>query len=336
MPIKKLITLLRNPANPKKYVRMYFEEGAIPCESCGQPFLAEGLEGLSFVHCSKCGYNNFVPLRVDGFLLCLPIGAGGMASAYKAYHRDTADKLYAVKVLMKEHTQNEAAVKAFLGEAEIHKQIPRHPNVVTYIDSGLKDGYYFYAMEFVEGLRLLTRLETKGRVEETEALGIVAQLLSALQHIYDHGFLYRDLSAGNVIVNQQGTAVLIDFGLTLPIDEALELEPTKFIDGTVEFIPPERLYRSGEDQASLIYSLGMLTFYMLRGEPLVKGSSLVGTAKKHVAKLRVSFTPAMLPDCSPDVVDLVHNMIRTRHEDRFQTFHDAEEVVYKLLEARQR
>ncbi len=332
MPIKSFITRLINPANPRKYVRSYFSEGTVPCEKCGHAISMDGLAGLSFTRCPKCNYKNFVPLKVGDFLLCIPIGAGGMASAYKAYHRETGDKVYAVKILMEEHIQNESAIASFLGEAEIHKQIPAHPHIVNYIDSGQQDGRYFYAMEFVEGMRLLTRLESKGRFEELEALRILTQVLSALQHIYDQGYLYRDLSAGNVIVNPKGEAVLIDFGLTLPIEEALELEPTKFIDGTVEFIPPERLFRTGEDQASLIYSLGMLAFYMLRGEPLIKASSLVGAAKKHVAKLRVSFTSAMLPECSREVVDIVGRMIRTRHEDRYQTFTEAFDVLSALLE----
>jgi serine/threonine-protein kinase len=334
MPIRKLLNSFIGPANPKKLVRMYFSEDAIPCEKCGTAISVEELTALTFTRCPKCNYNNFVPLRVGDFLLAIPIGAGGMASAYKAYHRETADKVYAVKILMEEHLQNEAAVQAFLGEAEIHKQIPPHPNLVTYIDSGLQDDRYFYAMEFVEGMRLLTRLESRGRIEEPEALRLLSQILSALQHIYDQGFLYRDLSAGNVIINKDGQAVLIDFGLTLPIQEALELEPTKFIDGTVEFIPPERLFRTGEDQASLIYSLGMLAFFMLRGETLIKGSSLVGTAKKHVAKLRVSFTPAMLPDCSKEVVALVSRMIQTQHEDRYQSFTEVFNIVCDLMETR--
>ena len=262
----------------------------------------------------------------------MPLGAGGMASVYKSYHRNRPGELFAVKILKPEHKENQDSIDAFFTEAEIHQQIPDHPNIVHYMESGLLDEEYYYAMEFVSGDRLTTRIKSSGRMHEEILLHCLLDLVSALKHIYDHGYLYRDINAANVILRDDGNAVLLDFGLTLTIEEALQESDDMHVEGTPEFVPPERLYQTGEDVRSVIYSLGMLAFYMLTAEFLIKAKTVHRTAARHLSDLRLASTPGIPKDCVPETVEMIQKMINPEAEDRFQSLEELDDAVRRLLD----
>lgn len=110
--------LLKQSPSYLKYIQTYFEEDGLLCPQCGKVFDHHALPALTFVPCPKCGYANFVPMRLNDFLLFEPAGAGGMASVYKAYHRQHPGELFAVKVLSASHRDNLESVDAFVTEAE--------------------------------------------------------------------------------------------------------------------------------------------------------------------------------------------------------------------------
>lgn len=311
-----------------------FEEDALCCDQCGTLSELAGLTPLSFVKCPKCGANLFVPLRLEGFLLVEPVGAGGMASVYRAYHREQRKNVFGVKLLMDNHRDDPEAVHAFEQEAHTHEAIPDHPNIARFVESGLAEDHYYYAMEFVKGERLVSHLEQRGKLPERFALEVLQQVLEALIHILRHGYLYRDINAANVMLQDDGRAVLLDFGLTLPIEEAKKpTENLSHVDGTPEFLPPERLYGMGEDERSVIYSLGNLTYYMLTAEFLFKAQTVKSLAMKHVSTLRLASAPSLPKDISDETLELVEQMIEQDREHRFGTFESTAEAVRAVLDA---
>ena len=311
----------------KSYPRTFFEDGLLLCDQCSYAMPIEGLSAFTFTTCPKCNDKVFVPLPIGDLLLFQPIGAGGFASVYKAYHRTMGGKLLAVKIIKQEKKKNQAIIDKFLMEGNVHKQIPPHPNIVKYIDSGREDDEYFYAVEFVEGERLERRLEQKGKITEAETLALVAQIVAALKHIYQSGFLYRDLNAGNVIVRKDGTVKIIDFGLTIPMEQARDGSQKDGIWGTSQYIPPERVCQGGEDACSVIYSLGMLMFYMLCGGAYINAKSAAGAAKRHVGLVRMAVNSSLLPGISEPTIQAVNTMMRQEPSERYQTFEEVEKAL---------
>lgn len=332
--IRSLFRRLRGSDRPiDRMLEAAFDNDAMCCDRCGTLSELEGLPPLSFVKCPECDATLFVPLRLTGFLLVEPIGAGGMASVYRAYHREHRGSVFAVKLMMDTHRDDAEAVRAFELEAETHRSIEAHPNIAGFVESGTADGFPYYAMEYVKGVRLVQRLEQDGKLPEQLALGVLEQVLSALIHILNHGFLYRDINAANVMLQEDGHAVLLDFGLTLPVEEAAHAtDNLTHVDGTPEFLPPERLYGQGEDERSVIYSLGNLTYYMLTAEFLFKAQSIKSLAMKHVSSLRLASAPSLPADISDPTLELVEQMIQQDRDQRLASFQVALEVTRTVLD----
>lgn len=327
MKVGEFVGRFMDQRRQKRSIKEYFESGNLLCEQCGHTMPLAGLSPFSFTECPKCSFKNFVPMRMGDYMLFQPVGAGGNASVYKAWRKDDTEHLFAVKILQPDRAKDRETLDNFLLEVRIHEDVNNHPNIATFYGHGIEEDYHYFVMDFIEGEGLKHILSHKGKLNEVKALDILAQVISAMKHIYKAGYLYRDLSAGNVIIQPSGHAVLIDFGLTLPREEASRKGTETYVDGTAEFIPPERIYRKGEDAPSVIYSLGMLLYYMLTAEPLIKATTLVGKAKRHVSNLRLAITPDMLPGCSEDIAGLLGIMIEPDPEDRFQSFEDLEAAV---------
>jgi len=318
----------------KNYPCTFFTQERLRCDQCYYAMPVEGLEVFTFTPCPKCRNKVFVPLPIGDLLLFQPIGAGGFASVYKAYHRAMGKTNLAVKIIRQDKKTDPEIIKAFLAEATVHQQIPPHPNIVRYIAGGCEDDEYYYAVEYVEGERLEQRIKTQGKISETEALSLAAQVVAALKHIYNNGFLYRDLNAGNVIVRSDGVAKLIDFGLTMPIEQAQEETHADSIWGSSQFIPPERVCQGGEDACSVIYSLGMLMFYMLSGGQYINAESIAGVVKRHVGMARLAVSSALLPGISAPTIESVNTMMRQEPAERYQTFEEAELAIARLRSPR--
>jgi len=334
--MKRLFQRFRKKRGPLKYIEAYFEDGVLLCPKCGKGFDHRGLHPLTFVPCPSCAYSEFVPLRLGDFLLYEPAGAGGMASVYKAYHRQHPDELFAVKVLAESHRDNPESIESFVAEARLHGSVPPHPHIAPYVENGCVDGWYYHAMKFVAGDRLVSRLEEEGKLPELLALRWLDQVLDAIVHIRDNGILYRDVNAANVIIDPDGNAVLLDFGLSLPLEEAArEKGKLKHVDGTAEYMPPERLRGEPEDERSVIYSLGLLLFFMLTGELLVKGKTLSTTAKRHVSKLRLAGTSATVTNVSDAAMGIIEGTVQPDPGERFETLEDVHRAVETVIESQE-
>ncbi len=328
MPVKKLI---RNLMGAKSFRDTFFDLDAVICGECRKSIAPSGLPPLEFVPCPACGKSLFVPLLVSDFMLFEPAGAGGMASVYKAYHRERGNECCAVKILKNEFRDDEKVVRDFLNEAEIHSQVPDHPHLVHFIESGYDNDLYFYAMNFVTGEKLLRLVEQRGRLQENHALLILDQVLSAVEHIAANGYLYRDVNAANIILPSDKNAILLDFGLAMPSDEAdAPVVDMKEVFGTPEYLPPERLVGCGEDERSTTYSLGHLATFMMTGAAIMKGGSITKMANKHVSSLRLGRRSYVPQDISERTLEFIDRMTAQQPADRFESFAATREAIAAL------
>lgn len=314
--------------NPKRLD--VYATGGLPCQRCKHRIPMEGQDPLQMVECPKCETINFVPLHIGHYWLFEPLGGGGMGSVYRACSSETPDKFYAIKVLARSEKSSPVNIHALLSEARIAGIIGDHRCTVKGVDSGYVDGEYFFAMECIDGDRLDKFLDLRGHLPERDVLHIGLHILAAEQHIYNCGYLYRDLKPENIIIDAEGYAVLLDYGLCLPREKALH-PGDEYVSGSPYFLPPERLLGTGEDAFSEIYSLGMVMYYALSGQTYFDANEVEALAKRHVSRARIKVS-SKLRDFRPELVEVMTKMIRQEPAERYQTFEEAGVAIKALID----
>jgi serine/threonine-protein kinase len=245
------------------------------------------------------------------------IAQGGMSTVYLA--RDVRhDRHVAIKVLRQELA---AAVGAdrFLAEIRVTASL-QHPHILPLFDSGSAGDLLWYAMPFVEGETLRSRLAREGRLPVDQALRLVREMADALEHAHAQGVIHRDVKPENVLL-QGGHALVADFGIALALEQAggERLTRTGIALGTPQYMAPEQA--SGEraiDARADVYALGAVLHEMLVGQSPFSASS------RAAVLWRVRNEPATALathriDVAPFLDAAVQRALAKRPEDRFSS-----------------
>ena len=301
--------------------------GYLNCSNCSTKLYFENLTPLSYSNCPNCDERNFIPMLMEKYWLFLPIDSGGVGCVYKAFDIETG-RTCAVKTLLEEAKKDEMLVKAFSKEAEIGLEICSHLNICTVVGYGLDEEEYYMASDFIDGVRLDILISEKGvGMDDETVLFWGLQILSALQHIYNCGYLYRDLKPQNLIVSDDGKKIILyDFGLCIKIDQIVD-DSVDCVEGSPQYLPPERCNFEKEDMYSEIYSLGMVLFFCITGVPCFTGNSPEKLLEQHVRQLRLKSVFERLENSNPDIAVIIEKMVKRNPEERFQTY---SEVVTEL------
>jgi serine/threonine-protein kinase len=137
------------------------------------------------------------------------------------------------------------------------------------------------------------------------------------------------LKPENVIINTDGYAIVFDYGLCIPLDDA-RTKVDEFVSGSPYYIPPERLWGTGEDAFSEIYSLGMVIYYALTGKTYYDASEAESLAQRHLSTVRIA-TSAKLKEFRPELVAVLSKMIKQDPSERYQTFAECRAAIRELL-----
>ena len=194
------------------------------------------------------------------------IGRGGMGAVYKAREKHL-DRLVALKILPPELAHDAAFAQRFTHEAQAMARL-NHANIVTIHSFGQRGEFYFFIMEYVDGLSLRQLLNV-GQVSPKEALAIVPQICDALQYAHDRGIVHRDIKPENILLNRAGQVKIADFGLAKLVGglSADSTAASEKVMGTPQYMAPEQVARPREvDHRADIYSLGVVFYQMLTGE----------------------------------------------------------------------
>src|SRR5262249_5056614 len=149
--------------------------------------------------------------RLGKWIIYKEIGRGGMGPVYLS-QAVRGDRQAAIKVLAAELSQDVGFLQRFQREIDILSQLD-HPNIVHFYESGCENNLFYYAMEYVEGQTLEQRLSDEGRLPWQDVLDVGIQVCAALKHAHDHGTIHRDLKPPNLMVTEDGTIKLTDFGI---------------------------------------------------------------------------------------------------------------------------
>lgn len=220
--------------------------------------------------------------HVPGFLLMRKIGAGAMASVYKAKQL-SLDRIVAIKILPKRLSEDPSFVQRFHKEGRAAAKLS-HNNIVQAIDVGEHLGYHYFVMEFVDGKTVYDELAEKGKYKEAEALDIIIQIARALDHAHARGFIHRDVKPKNIMITKEGVAKLADMGLAREASDIAAAAAEKGrAYGTPYYISPEQIRGvSDVDFRADIYSLGATFYHMVTGRVPFEGHTPAEIMHKHL------------------------------------------------------
>ncbi|MCU1487092.1 MAG: serine/threonine protein kinase with sensor(s) [Actinomycetia bacterium] len=208
------------------------------------------------------------------------IARGGMADVFLA--RDALlDRPVALKVLFPEFATDRAFVERFRREAQSAAGLS-HANIVSVYDWGEEDGTYFIVMEYVEGRSLAQIVRDEGPLLPDRAADVATDIAAALGFAHRNGVIHRDVKPGNVLISPLGQVKVTDFGIARAVTTQDNLTQTGTVMGTATYFAPEQARGEQVDPRSDVYSLGVVLYELLVGQPPFTGDNPVSVAYKHV------------------------------------------------------
>ncbi len=288
-----------------------------------------------------------LPERIGGFEILGVLGRGGMGTVLKA-RQVSMDRVVALKILPQCLAADAAFVERFIREAHAAARL-RHPHIVQAYDAGLSDGYYYFAMEYVDGTGLDALLAREGVLAPDRALGILKQTCSALWAAHDAGIIHRDIKPSNIMVDSKGDVRVTDFGLAKRTDPALG--PRAAADssqaapsggspdacaseqsqalGTPAYLAPEAAKGQPVDARADLYSLGATFFHMLAGCPPFAGRDLAELIAKQ-ADERPPALASVAPSVDPGLCAIVDRLLRKDPAERYASARDLLDALEAL------
>ena len=207
------------------------------------------------------------------------IGRGGMADVYLAYDVILKREV-AVKVLKSDMADDETALKRFKREAGAVTQLS-HPNIVDVYDVGDDGDKHYIVMEYIKGYTLKQLIRKRGPIPYKEAVWMMKQLAGALMEAHRNNVIHRDVKSQNVLIKDDGTIKLSDFGIALA-NGAMQITHKDSVLGSVHYLAPELSKGKQATMQSDIYSLGIVFYELLTGDVPYKAETPVQVALMHI------------------------------------------------------
>ncbi len=270
--------------------------------------------------------DNFCGKRLDGrYEIREIIGVGGMAVVYKAYD-NIDDRIVAIKILKEEYLSNEEFKRRFKNESKAIAVLS-HPNIVRVYNVSFGDRLQYIVMEYVDGITLKEYIEQQGVINWKEAVHFVGQILAALQHAHDKGIVHQDIKPQNIMLLQDGTIKVTDFGIARFSRSDVNTISDKAI-GSVHYISPEQARGEMTDEKADIYSVGVVLYEMLTGQLPFQSDSAVS-----VALMQVQQEPVRPSQIFPSIpLGLEQITIRAMQKSRQSRYRSAAEMLMDINE----
>ena len=270
--------------------------------------------------------DRYIGKKLDGrYEIKEIIGVGGMANVYKAYD-SIDDRIVAVKILRDEHMQNDELLRRFRNESKAIAVLS-HPNIVKVYDVSFNEDIQYIVMEHVDGITLKEYIEQQKVLRWKEAVHFTVQILRALQHAHDKGIVHRDIKPQNIMLLEDGTIKVADFGIARFARASQHTVTDKAI-GSVHYISPEQAKGELSDEKSDIYSIGVMLYEMTTGTLPFDADSPVSVALKQIQS-QAKRPRVINPDIPEGLEDIT---IRAMQKDPARRYQSAAEMLRDIDE----
>ncbi|UCC41137.1 MAG: protein kinase [Candidatus Aminicenantes bacterium] len=251
------------------------------------------------------------------------LGKGGMGKVYKALDTEVNEKV-ALKLIKPEIASDKKVIERFRSELKFARKI-RHKNVCQMYDLNKEEGAYYITMEYVSGGNLKSFIRRAKRLDVETAVSIAKDVCEGLAEAHRLGVVHRDLKPQNIMVDDEGNARIMDFGIARSLDaEGITAEGAMI--GTPEYMSPEQVDGTEADPRSDIYSIGVILYEAVTGRVPFKGNTAFSIAMKHKSE-----TPREPREINPHIPDALSRLIlKCMEKDKGMRFQKAEDLLSDL------
>ncbi|HEY1084676.1 MAG TPA: serine/threonine-protein kinase [Prosthecobacter sp.] len=292
------------------------------CPVCQNQIDVTSLEPFTKLKCPFCGQMVRVRRKFDHFMIVRQIGEGGMSRVFEA-EDETLGRRVALKILNRQYSRDAVRVEQFRQEALITANV-NHPNVIKLYSVGYDQGYFYIAMELVNGGSLEQRIRKEGNIKEEEALRIGREVAEGLRAAQQLGLIHRDVKPANILFTETGTSKVVDFGLALFVERGPD--SSSEIWATPYYVAPEKIIDNREDYRSDIFSLGATLFHALTGRPPHKAESNNVQELRMIKCKRVALEDSGLR-FAPRTIHVINRMVAFRPQERCANYDETVEEL---------
>ncbi len=260
-------------------------------------------------------------IEIPGYRLLRQLGRGGMATVYLAV-QESVDREVALKIMSPALLADPNFGERFLREAKIAARL-HHRHVVGIHDVGRAGDYHYIAMEYLGGGPVLAK---DGSTREPAfALRVIREIAGALGYAQEKGFVHRDVKPDNILLRDDGSAALTDFGIARALDSTLRMTKTGAVVGTPHYMSPEQARGKPVDGRSDLYALGVVLYEMLVGRVPYQADDSLAIGIMHITQ-----PVPVLPDGIGALQPLIGRLLAKQPEDRFQTGQDVAAAIVEI------
>ncbi len=251
------------------------------------------------------------------------LGKGGMGKVYKVFDKETNSKV-ALKLIKPEVAADKNTIERFKNELKVARDIS-HKHICRMYDLGRDADNYFITMEFVSGGDLKKLIRRTKRLDTGTAISIARQICEGLEEAHSLGIVHRDLKPNNIMIDDNGNARIMDFGIARTLKEK-GITGAGVMIGTPEYMSPEQVEAKEVDQRSDIYSLGVIMYEMLTGRLPFEADTPFAVGIKQKSE-----TPKSPKDYNPQISDNLSGVIlKCLEKEKERRYQSAEEVKSNL------
>jgi len=298
-------------------------EDSSTCLKCGLPFTKP--EELSRTKTTK------MPLSLEDrgklvagrYQVMERLGAGGMAEVYRVIDQETREEV-ALKLLRIDTVRDERAIERFRNELKTVHQL-NHRNICRMYHLGREGETFFIVMEYVPGEDLKNFIRRSGQLSVGKAIFLARQVCDGLGEAHARGIVHRDLKPHNIMIDPEGNAEIMDFGIARSFQDE-GLTGAGYAVGTPAYMAPEQAEGKDVDERTDIYSLGVVLYEMVTGQPPFEGDTQFSVAYKHIHLEPEA--PSALNRLIPEEMSRV--ILKCLQKDKCDRFQNAGELCAAL------